>query len=276
MLRRLGNGELEVSVRPPLVYFDHWALREVSSSTARQNHVLETFRSRGTLMVSLVNMVEMAKQGPGPSLDRIYGLLDGIGPHWVLTEYDPAVVGEREGQGVHPPEAFIAPLDVFRLVYGQLPPGTLMLGAALAQFHDDEAQRRAKATLAQFDLVERLRELRARHRRGDVMVPNPYPERSVGWIQLELLRYLVKDGKSIEDNDVVDVWHAVVPLRYAHVVLLDGAWVNFASKLRLPDTALFAKPDLDAALDAIRAVDTSRFQVVRPATPRVLQVPKPS
>lgn len=276
MLRRLGNGQLEVSVRPPLVYFDHWALREVSSSASRQDHLLETFRARGTLMVSLINMLEMAKQGPGPSLDRIYCLLDGIGAHWVLTEYDPAVVGEREARGVVPPEAFIAPLEVFRLVYGQLPPGTLMLGTALAQFHDDEARKRAKAMLAQFGLVERLRELRARHRRREVMVPNPYPERSVGWIQLELLRYLVKDGKNIQDNDIVDAWHAVVPLRYAHIVLLDGAWVNFASKLNLPDTALFAKPDLDAALDAIRTVDTSRFQVVRPATPRVLQVPKPS
>ena len=276
MLRRLGNGELEVSVRPPLVYFDHWALREVSSSTTRQYHLLETFRSRGTLMVSLINMLEMAKQGPGPSLDRICGLLDGIGPHWVLTEFDAAVVGEREARGIHPPEAFLAPLDVFHVLYGQLPPGTLMLGAALAQFHDDEARERATAMLAQSDMVERLQQLRARHRRGDAMVPNPYRERSVEWIQLELLRYLVKDGKNIKDNDVVDAWHAVVPLRYAHVVLLDGAWVNFASKLNLPHTALFAKPDLDAALDAVRTVDTSRFQVVRPATPRVLQVPKPS
>ena len=58
MLRRLGNGQLEVSVRPPLVYFDHWALREVSSSASTQEHLLETFRSRGTLMVSLINMVE--------------------------------------------------------------------------------------------------------------------------------------------------------------------------------------------------------------------------
>lgn len=275
MLRRLGNGQLQVSVRPPLVYFDHWALREVSSSTTRQDHLLETFRSRGTLMVSLVNLIEMAKQGPGPSLDRICRLLDGIGPCWVLTEFDAAVVGEREARGVHPPEAFLAPLDVFQLVYGQLPPGTLMLGAALAQFHDDQARERANSMLAQSDLVGQLRQLRARHRRGDVMVPNPYKERSVEWILLELLRYLVKDGKNIEGNDVVDAWHAVVPLRYAHVVLLDGAWVSFASKLKLPDTALFSKPDLDAALDAIRNVDTTRFQTLRPATPRVVAAPKP-
>src|SRR3990172_841849 len=117
MLRRLGKGQLEVSVRPPLVYFDHWALREVSSSASRQEHLLETFRSRGTLMVSLVNMVEMAKQGPGPSHDRICRLLDGIGPHWVLSEFDAAVVAEREARGVHPPEAFLAPLDVFHLLY---------------------------------------------------------------------------------------------------------------------------------------------------------------
>jgi hypothetical protein len=59
-------------------------------------------------------------------------------------------------------------------------------------------------------------------------------------------------------------------------VLLDGAWVNFASKLKLPDTALFAQPDLDGALDAIRAVDISRFRVLRPMVPRVLKAPKMS
>jgi RHS repeat-associated protein len=44
---RPGN-ELLGSIRPPLLYFDHCAIRAVASRLALRDHFLETFRSRGT------------------------------------------------------------------------------------------------------------------------------------------------------------------------------------------------------------------------------------
>lgn len=65
--------------------------------------------------------------------------------------------------------------------------------------------------------------------------------------------------------------HAAVPLCFAPIVLLDTAWTNFARKLKLPDTQVYAQRDLDAALEAIRTVDTSRFRLVEPAARQVVK-----
>ncbi len=91
------------------------------------------------------------------------------------------------------------------------------------------------------------------------------------WIQDSLLRFLIIDNKKIVENDVIDMLHAVVSLRYAVILLLDKAWVNFAKKLELPDTQLFAKPQLDEALEAIRTVDIARYRVFRPEIPRIIR-----
>jgi hypothetical protein len=90
------------------------------------------------------------------------------------------------------------------------------------------------------------------------------------WIEVKLVRFLVKDGKTITNNDAIDIMHAAVPLCFAPIVLLDTAWTNFARKLKLPDAQVFAQPELDAALEAIRTVDTSRFRLVESQVPQVI------
>ena len=48
---------------------------------------------------------------------------------------------------------------------------------------------------------------------GLPLLPSKYPKLSPIWIQDTLGQYLVKDGKTIDDNDVRDMMHAAVPLR---------------------------------------------------------------
>jgi hypothetical protein len=91
------------------------------------------------------------------------------------------------------------------------------------------------------------------------------------WISASLLRFLIMDNKKVEENDVVDLLHASVPLRYAVIVLLDKAWVNFAKKLKLPDTQIFARPQFDEALEAIRTVNITQHQIIRPEIPRIIK-----
>jgi hypothetical protein len=93
------------------------------------------------------------------------------------------------------------------------------------------------------------------------------PERSVSWIQASLLRLLVRDGKEPTNNDLNDVLHATVPLRYADVVVLDSAWADIAGRLKLPKTEIFpVKPaGLSAALECIRTIDISGWNLIVPS-----------
>ncbi len=268
MLARLPNGNLEVSVRPPLVYLDHWAIREISSDPTLRAHFLETFRSRGTLMFSLMNVLEMARNS-GESYVMMRDLLDAVEPYWLLSDPDAGTAHAKELRGLLPPETFLVPLNVFGVIYKSLPEGTLRLGSALETLQDEEFRERARGLLERpAPLRRQLAAARKRRQKGEIWKGSRFPKGTPLWIGETLSRFLIEDGKSIKDNDVVDLFHATVPLRYAVIVLLDKAWASFAKKLDLDDVQIFAKPQLDDALEAIRAVDISRHRIIPLETSR--------
>ena len=49
----------EVWAEPPLIYLDHWAIRRLSSEPAFNARFTTAFRNRGTVMFSLMNVVEI-------------------------------------------------------------------------------------------------------------------------------------------------------------------------------------------------------------------------
>ena len=110
MFKRTSETNIEVSVRPPLIYLDHCAIRAISSEPRWRAHLRETFETRGTLMFSVVNMLEMARNS-GPSYERIRDLLDDLGPYWLPSDPDPNSVLVREMQGdVAPKSFFVKPV----------------------------------------------------------------------------------------------------------------------------------------------------------------------
>ena len=91
---------------------------------------------------------------------------------------------------------------------------------------------------------------------------------------MSLVRLLVTDGKKIKENDAIDLLHAVVPLRYAIVLVFDKAWASYARRLGLPDgTHVYAATEtgLTSALECIRTVDVSMHRVIRPPEPRFIR-----
>jgi hypothetical protein len=270
VLTRLSDGNIEISVRAPLVYLDHWAIREISSSPEYRAHFLETFRTRGTLMFSVMNMLEMARN-TGESYARIRDLLDAVDRYWVLSDPDPRTAHERERRGILPPETFHVPVAIFAGIYKNLPEGTLHLGAALESLQDEVFRDRARAMLERPSELRRLLlKARKRYERGEIWQGSSFPTGSPQWISDMLTRCLIEGGKRIEENDVVDLLHAAIPLRYAAIVLLDKAWADFARKLRLADVQIFAKPQLLEALEAIRQVDITHHEILRPQPPRIM------
>jgi hypothetical protein len=252
------------------VYLDHWAVREISKSPARRDHFLETFRDRGTLMFSVVNIVEMGHNS-ADSYAQIRALLDGVGPYWLFSDPDPATVQRRLAAGLIAPAAFLASVQLFAHICGSMPEGAFRLGTALDRLQNQSFRDAVGGMLTRAKIVRLLEYSRPRHGQRKKKIPNPHPPRSPMWIALELLRFLEKDGKKITNNDAIDIMHAAVPLCFAPIVLLDKAWTNFARKLKLPDTEVYALRDLDTALEAIRNIDTSGFRLVEPAVPQVIR-----
>ena len=262
VLTRLPDGGVQLSVRPPLIYLDHCAVRKISSDSAMRAHFRETFATRGTLMFSVMNMIEMA-QNSGPSYGRVRDLLNDAGPCWLPSDPDPATAHERERRGILAPAAFLPPIELIVELFRASPAGTFDLGAALDRLHDNEFRSRAPELLhrsGRSEILTMLAANRRRHAAGEKLPPLRLPPRSIPWIEASLARLLVKDHKRITENDINDLFHAVVPLRYAIIVVLDKAWASYAKRLKLEDdTQIFAASErgLVGALDCMRNIDVS-------------------
>jgi hypothetical protein len=264
MFRRLPDGTPQVSLRPPTVYLDHCALRGISKDPQKREHIRKTFETRGTLIFSVVNMIEMARNS-GQSYTEIRDTLDSLGPFWVPSDPDPATAMAKEMLGSIPPKCYFPPIEVFGHIFRALPKGTFSLGTALDTIHDANFREGAKDLLARHPkFLGMLRHLRDRHLAGEVLPLPTSPPHSLLWIQHSLGRLLATDGKKITANDAVDLLHAIVPLRYAMVLVFDSAWADFSRRMGLqPGTHVFnCKPKgLELALECIRTIDISGFEM---------------
>jgi len=267
MFRHLGEAKIQVGIRPPLVYLDHCAVRGISSDPAKTSRVKMIFQTRGTLMFSMVNMLEMAGNS-GRSYEMIRDMLDGLGPFWVPSDVDPGRVEYREKRGAVMPKSFFPPLNIFGHIFRALPKGTFSLGTALDAIHDQDFRTRAPEVLNRTGFFRFLCDAREHCRAGMPFPPSTAPEHSLEWIQHNLARLLIMDSKKIHKNDATDLLHAVVPLRYATILVLDKTWARYANDLKLKDgTEVFPckEEGLRLALDAIEAADISKFQFVTDA-----------
>jgi hypothetical protein len=207
-------------------------------------------------MFSVMNMVEMARNS-GDSYANICGMLDELGPHCIPADLDPATVEDRQRHGVAPVGCFLVIPEMLGQLVGAMPPRQVKFGTAMQALQDADYRERAAGLLRHPELLRDLELIRARGRRGNKMLPLPKSKYSLRWIEISLFRRLLKDtSKKMSDNDINDVLHAIVPLGYARVVVLDSAWANYASSLKVPETDVFAatEPGLLAALDRFRTV----------------------
>ncbi len=259
MFEVVSPDEVRVSVRHPLVYLDHCAIRRISSSATRRARLREIFSSRGTLMFSVLNMLEMARN-TGASYENIRDMLDELGPHCIPTDADLATVESREQQGLRSPAAFLAVPEMLAQIVKAMPSGQVKFGTAFEVLHDRDFRDRAPELLEHADMLRDLHLYRERARRGEKMLPLPKPTYSLRWIEISLIRRLLRDSKNMSGNDINDVFHAVMPLGYADIVVLDSAWANYARGLKIPRTHVFAATEegLDATLECIRTLGSAR------------------
>src|SRR5262249_19192232 len=83
-MRWIGpDYEFEVWAEPPLIYLDHWAIRRLSEDAALGGRFLAAFRHRGTVMFSLMNVLEIARDFSTQRAAQIRAFLEALGVHWV-------------------------------------------------------------------------------------------------------------------------------------------------------------------------------------------------
>lgn len=233
-----ANGVLEVVMtdRSPTIYLDHWALCAVSENREYSTRLASCVRgSGGTLSVSGFNIAEFTRMTDIKQAENVEELLESVLPGVVFIDCDPFQVIGHEDELIRTRRPGRAPhldYDMLRVCAGFRPTSlgraftvrglfSVVKEKGLADTFDDMCDT----------LVERVENLRAEHAanpafRKNVEALKASPiQHGTRHVLREVLRNHLRDTKTRFDrNHASDLMHAVVPVSYCDVVLLDAHW----------------------------------------------------
>jgi len=234
------NGVLEVGQVdiPPTVYLDHWALRMFSESQALSDRLTAALKQRnGTLALSWLNLAEFTKVADEGQASIAEALLEKILPNIFFLEVDFGEVIRREdnlladGKVIPPHFDF----DLLRM-FSQMKPNSLNPFSAHGLFKIIQGQVSTRFDGLADTGVGRIEALRAKYAGTSAVkrLPSGPPiQRGTRFIFRELVRALIMDkGTKITRNQVIDSFHAVVPIAYCDFVLLDKYWEAQIDRVR--------------------------------------------
>ena len=239
------NGSLNVVQRDisPSVYLDHWALRKFSENSTLAGRLTEILHSRkGTFVLSWLNLVEFTKVMNEGQARKAESLIEANLPQVFFLETEPFVVIHREdslvaGGSLVPPHADAELLRAFV----ELKPDSVRPFTPRDLFRslNDSALAQHFNRLAD-TVVERVEVLRNEldHDVDFSSAVRRLPagrqiQRGTRFILRELVRGLLIDKQlRITKNHAIDLLHAVVPVAYCDLVLLDKHWVTLVDRAR--------------------------------------------
>lgn len=243
LLDRHGQLRVEQWTVAPAIYFDHWALRDISEdSTLRQRFTNALVGRGGTLMLSWLNLVEFTKVTDATQARAAEALVEDLLPNVFFFEVNPFTVIKAEdallaGSDPFPPHADTQFLSAFIALRPDSPRPltaknlfTIPQESGLHPRMDDladtvvehvEALRTAFLSDPEFE--SRVRKL-----------PQGQPiQHGTRYVLRELVRPVLLDqALQFDRNHAIDLVHSVVPLAYCDIVLLDKHWKAQAEKVR--------------------------------------------
>ncbi len=227
----------------PTVYLDHWALCQFSENEKLANRLAEGLSHRnGTLALSWLNLVEFTKMTDKEQAQKSENLFESNLPRVFFLEVEPFVVIRREDDMLAggPLTAPHADLDLLR-VFSQFKPTSLKLFTAQNLFRvvqdsgldkrfdhlADTVVGRVEALRNEMDTNPDFRAIINRSASG------PQIQRGTRFILREMVRTILVDkGTKMTRNQAIDLLHAVVPVAYCDLVLLDKYWETQVDRVR--------------------------------------------
>lgn len=239
------KGDLKVVQRDvsPTVYLDHWALRKFSESQELAARLTAALKLRnGTLALSWLNLVEFTKVTMEEQARKAENLFEENLPRVFFLEVEPFAVIRREDKLLSggPPAPPHADLDLLK-AFTQLKPTSLKPFTAHDLFRvvqDSQLDKRfndlADTVVGRIEALRDELDTSPQFKSAVKHLPSgPQIQRGTRFILRELVRTLLVDkGTKITRNQAIDLLHAVVPIAYCDLVLLDKHWEVQVDRVR--------------------------------------------
>ena len=235
-------GRVEPYPRP-FIYLDYWAMRLFADEVIRGDRLLRILQ-RGTLLLSIMNLAEIARPKSGESVQSVENYLDAVGPRWTILNWSREEVSKREALGYREPWLDERWTRMARSTFAaSLRSLVRRLREPWAQAMLDEWEAEAKKVM---ELVELVRaSVRAKTL---VLDGSPLPGSAGCNAVFEVvLQKLTTSTLRLDRNQLDDLIHATVPLAHADVVFMDERTASLLNRTPLRRKA-FWRAEVDDAL----------------------------
>ena len=262
--------EFEIWTESPCIYLDHWALRRLSENHVFGDRFLSAFKHRGTVMFSVMNAAEIARDLSSQRAHEIRDFLEKLGPHWFPMTIDPLRIINAEETGKTPDglapcasgEFLKDPHFARRLATG---PVSLACVVDLVYGPGGDDLRRVTAENMN-QLWKAFEGHRDKYAKNQKSLANKFPLREFDatkpmlGIYHGLARYTIKDTFPLNVNHMRDLFHAMVSVHSAEMVTLDAHWVGQVGKLKLPSdfVHVYKEAELTQFLADLEAAPATR------------------
>jgi len=202
---------------------------------------------RGTLFISLLNFVEMARTRGGTATN-IPAFLDRVGVRWSALTLSPRMVVSREKQYRLDPwrdEIYLPHLLRAPGVHGK--PGNLARRIQQPKIRNQIVAEWEKIAAG---LAADFLEARRRNRTGDLTLDGFWdipPELGTSTIFATTLQRLVRSSLKLERHQIDDLLHTCIPVAFCDVVFLDRKTKNLLKGMQTHAKVFYAG-ELEEAL----------------------------
>ncbi|OCC14141.1 hypothetical protein DBT_2445 [Dissulfuribacter thermophilus] len=256
-----GRVLLVESFGRPIVYLDNWALNDIALDAFRRDRFVSTMKARkGTLRLSVSNLVELMKQADRQQISAILDMIDSIDAGFINTNFMDVITREN---GILRGEVHENPSQEIGLIrdylFAQNWPESWTMSDVIRTVLDNSSGDQMKESWDQFagrmekflsrvrfdpkDMSQSKERAKATRKKG-----KRYERPTRELFQLAFNFVLQNEKMQMNSNEWHDFFHSIVPVSYCDLVLLDKRWATFISQtgLEFPDVAfVFDKKAID-------------------------------
>jgi hypothetical protein len=247
----LGDNQIEIQehFRSPTVYLDHWALNDLSLNTAYRDRFVKIMNERGgTLRLSVVNVVEISKQGDKNQVKSILDMIRGV-EDCGLINMDPREVIRKENVLISSPSSIMAvknPSAEIEIVAAYLVahnrPVTWHVADIISTAISQPPSKQMSESSIKFltDMERLLKKGRndpaylkkASDRFKKLKLQGPKYQTATRELQIMALDFVLKNKQMKMSNysEWQDLFHVIVPVSYCDIAMIDKRWKTFISQ----------------------------------------------
>jgi hypothetical protein len=266
-----GGVLLVETLGRPTVYLDNWALNDIALDDECRDRFVTTLNDRkGTLRLSISNLVELMKQTDSKQIETILQMVDSVDAGFINTNFVEVIKHENallRGEAAGNPSQELTLIWVYLLAQNW--PESWAMSDVIRTGLDGTSGIQMRVSWDQFavrmrkflDSVRMDREYmskskgraKATRKKGK---DHDRPTREL--ISLGFDFILQNESMKMSSNEWHDFLHAIVPASYCDIVLLDKRWSTFVCQtgISFPDAAfVYDKKSINGFFSALATGD---------------------